>query len=459
MLAREFGAWPMLIRADHNAKVVGEFGNLVVKQGDVVSIYRALDGYFVTAGPIANLISTEDAEELFGHSVESAPTIEVKDEKDLRQKIKYAKEWLEYLDHWKMPRYVDSLVDRNGNPLDLHRFFNGINNKEDYQYALDYIKWRLGNQQVYYHLNLVSVGRSNASPEEVLRAIYTIYQYSWFNPEVNMVGMDTLNLWRLSDFSSSWTLARLGITLPFKDDYGDIHTNIDFGANPDWVVHNPFIQPVKVHYVTLWFDDRKFRNLEEAYEAGALNASIHFWVTPPDGKPVEFYFAHLKVEKGFGTWRKLNISDAKYISYGTYSLYVHGAVSINPGETISHLDNPKDDPASEGWHIEFGPEFGVKDVGIGKVMAYAMLFPETSEHIHQYLDQYLPLPKEQGYWLGKKHVVSYQPTVPAVAVRQPDGTIAFANINPYKKEPGWKSQLPASARFSKYPKAAFRRRA
>lgn len=461
MLAREFGAWPMLVRAPKKASIYGSGGSAYIDPNDVVGIYKIkggeFDGKFLVSDEKGSwtLASPDEIRQALGFVPENAPAL--KADSNLTAHIKHARAWAAYLQNWQMPQYIDGLTDQNGKPVDLRKFFT------DRSYAVKIVSYYLQNPHIRHDGKIIPFRRrTNKDPNRIVDALYALYYGMRFDPDVNLFGVTDGGFWfnnKMKILDDDVKVGNEWFYPPYLDDRGDVHSNIDtilaVSNRRSLVVYNPFTQLVKVHYVTLWFDDRKFKTLEEAYEAGALNASIHGVVTPPSGKPVEFYFAHLKVEKGFGIWEKLNISDAKYISYGTYSLYVHGAVSINPGETISHLDNPRYDPASQGWHIEFGPEFGIQDYRIATLMATAMLYHPNPE---QYLPPLPPAP-EQGYWMGKKHVVSYRPTVPAVAIRQPNGTVAYANINPRKKEPGWKKQLPASARFSRYPKSAFRRRA
>ncbi len=467
MLAREFGAWPELVAAKQKDTLVGKKGIVHLHPGDIVAVYKLSDGNVMLASQDSMAIATpEDAQKALGLDVSSAPKVNA-DTSAALQAFTQAKAWNYYIQNYQLPDHIDGLVDANGQPVDLHKFFT------DRNYAVKVVSGYLNSPIIMRKGKTIPFRRRiNKDPNRIVDALYALYYGMRFDPAMTMFGKFGPDFWKdgadIKANGTGWAVSFDNpwiFTPPFVDDHNDIHSNMDIRpSNPSSaILYNPFTQPVKVKNVWLWYDRRKFRTFRQAYEAGALNASIHGVVTPPDGgKPVEFYFAHLKAEKGFGIWNYLDPMKASLLSGANAVIRVNEKFSIKPGEPISHLDNPKDDPLSQGWHVEFGvtlrngyKHYGIEDYRIATLMATAMLYHPNPE---QYLPPLPPAP-EQGYWFGKKHVVSYQPTVPAVAVKQPNGTIAFANINLNKKEPGWKKQLPASARFSKYPKSAFHKRA
>ena len=469
MLAREFGAWPMLVRAPKKASIYGSGGSAYIDPNDVVGIYKIkggeFDGKFLVADEKGSwtLASPDEVKQAFGFAPENAPVL--KADQNLTAHIKHARAWATYLQNWQMPQYIDGLTDQNGQPVDLHKFFT------DRNYAVKVISYYLTHDRKAYNVygKLVPIKpRTNLDPSKVVDALWALYYNSRFDPDATVFGSFAPTFWFGGPNITMEKMKQLHvggndaffITPPYIDERGDHHTNLDLNPvsnRASTVVYNPFTQPVKVKNVWLiYYGKSRGKSLKEALEEGIVKAEIDFYITPPDGKPVEFYITHTRADLDFPLFKELDVlNKAVYVSPGIYLVRVNGRTTLKPGEAIAPLLDPAVDPLSQGWHIEFGPDFEIQDYRIATLMATAMLYHPNPE---QYLPPLPPAP-EQGYWFGKKHVVSYQPTVPAVAIKQPNGTIAFANINPNKKEPGWKKQLPASARFSKYPKSAFHRRA
>ena len=479
MLAREFGEWPMLVSSKQETRLTGLVGIANLHPGDVVAVYKLSDGnVMLTSQDGMAVLKSEDAQQSLGVDVSSAPKVDATT-RTAFDALKQAEAWEYYAQHYKLPQHIDGLVDANGQPVDLPRFF------KDRNYAVKIVSYYLTHDRKAYdaHGRLVPIKpRTNLDPNRVVDALYALYYNMRFDPKVNFFGMHGKHLFGVNPLNPESAHppfsiddapdlflgdGSLLVQWPGFDEKGELHKNFDWNPvsnGASTVVYNPSTQPVKVKEVWFWYDE-SIGSLRQAYESGRLNASVHVMVSPPGGgKPVEFYFAHLDGSKGSlldellksNGFTPLNsVFDFHVGGANTYKLYINGRMSLEPGQEFASLDNPDNDPWSSGPHVEVGTQYygGVEDYRIATLMVVAMLY-------HPNPEKYLPpLPKEEGYWFGKKHVVSYQPTVPAVAVRQPDGTVAFANINPYKKEPGWKKQLPASARFSKYPKAAFRRRA
>jgi len=471
-LAREFGEWGLLVKAPADGMLLGMGGNVSFNKGDAIDIYRTADGlYLVSNGVQSGLVKPEDVESVFGQAIKDAPSLKAS---DLKARIQHAKAWATYREHWQAPQYIDGLVDQNGKPVDLQRFFT------DRDYAVKIVQYYLQSPQIRHDGKIIPLRRrTSKDPNKIVDALYAIYYGMRFDPDITMFGQFGANFWykppELKVDGHGWYVGTPSVIVvpPYVDDAGVIHSNNDLkptSANPSsTIVYNSFTQPVKVKEVWFWYD-RSIGSLRQAYESGRLNASVHVMVTPPGGKPVEFYFAHLDGSKGSLLDNLLksngfNPLNAEYISHplgaNLHILHVNGRMSLEPGKEFATLDKPSNDPWSEGWHIEFGTQYysGIEDYRIATIATDAILHPYASQHFAQFRPHLPPAPSEQGYWMGKKHVVSYQPTVPAVAVRQSDGTVAFASISPYKKEPGWKSQLPKSARFSRHPKSYFRRRA
>ncbi len=463
MLAREFGEWPMLVRAPRKASIYGSGGSAYIDPNDVVGIYKIkggeFDGKFLVSDEKGSwtLASPDEVKQAFGFVPENAPVL--KADQNLTAHIQHARAWANYLENWQMPQYIDGLVDANGKPVDLQKFFT------DRNYAVKVVSGYLNSPIIMRKGKTIPLRRRiSKDPNRIVDALYALYYGMRFDPDVTMFGPFGTNFWyAVPDIKANgtgWTISNnhLIFVPPFLDDHNDIHSNMDIHpSNPSSaIVYNPFTQPVKVTNIGLYYDP-KYKSLRDAYEHGALNASVTFEVTPPGGgKPVEFYFAHLKAEEGFGIWSKVDFLNRQELPGGGVNIeFDDKGPTIKPGEPISHLDNPKNDPLSQGWHTEFGPQrpYTIQDYRIATLMTAAILY-------HPNPEQYLPpLPKEEGYWFGKKHVVSYRPTVPAVAVKQPDGTVAFANINPRKRPNRLASQLSAYERISgRNPARALRRR-
>ena len=461
-LARWSKEWPELFKSPADGMLPGLGGNVSLNKGDVVGVYMVeiSDGktyYLVSDGSQMGLVKPDAAEALFGPAIRNAPLLKGQEAK-IMALMDRAKAWQAYRTYWKMPDHIDGLVDQNGNPVDLHKFFT------DRNYAVRVVSYYLQNPHIRHDGKIIPFRRrTNKDPNRIVDALYALYDGMRSDPGVNLFGVTDGGFWFNSEMKILDDDVKVGnewFYPPYLDDRGDVHSNIDtildVSDPSNLVVYNPFTH-VKVKEVWLiYYGKSRGKSLKEALEEGIVKAEIDFYLTPPDGKPVEFYITHTRADLDFPLFKELDVlNKAVYVSPGIYLVRVNGRTALKPGEPIAPLLDPSVDPLSQGWHIEFGPDFEIQDYRIATLMATAMLY-------HPHPEQYLPpLPSVagQGHWLGKKHVVSYQPTVPAVAVKQPDGTVAFANINPYKKEPGWMAQLPKSARFSRYPKAAFRRRA
>ncbi len=471
MLAREFGEWPMLVRAPKKASIYGSGGSAYIDPNDVVGIYKIkggeFDGKFLVADEKGSwtLASPDEVKQAFGFAPENAPVL--KADQNLTAHIQHARAWATYLQNWQMPQYIDGLTDQNGQPVDLRKFFT------DRNYAVKVVSYYLQNPHIRHDGKIIPFRRrTNKDPNRIVDALYALYYGMRFDPDVNLFGVTDGGFWfnnKMKILDDDVKVGNEWFYPPYLDDRGDVHSNIDtilaVSNRSSLVLYNPFTKPVKVKDILLWYDRRKFGSLRQAYEAGGLNASVKVIVATPAKKQVFFYFGHLDGSKGsvLDELLKTNgfdpllrgVFDFNAKGAAVYKIYVNGRMSIKPGEKIATLDNPKNDPWSLGWHTEFGFYPRVEDYRIATLMATAMLYHPNPE---QYLPPLPPVP-EQGYWFGKKHVVSYQPTVPAIAVKQPNGTIAFANINPRKRPSRLASQLSAYERISgRNPARALRRR-
>ena len=397
---------------------------------------------------------------------------------EARTKIDRSRAWMYYMENFRLGKFTLHLRSANGSKhedlvVDTKRFL------EDREYGIEILKHIYGEFDIA-STNRVGVYIRNPNRyerqhiEDLYDGMRMIYYYTNFIPEGGMFG----------GFDYTDVIARpinrevkgvpdgiyLGYhvfempmieTLPNGRKW--VHTNIDIkdiGAirrDESFPIYNPFTPDVKPRAVRVHF--------WQSTDRGTLYASLLVRVTDPDtGKSLYFEFEHLTAaHRENGRWAPENELWERVLMRGSMA-FVDVSISLDQGQLLGYVSDPKTDPHSTAYHVQFGQVYDTyRWIRLGRAAVYnpytaALQVYFMTHQADKYRSAWDEEPQGSGFWIGNKHVVSYTPSVPAVPVRDVN-TLPYVPVKPGKKKPGWMDQLPASARFSKHPKGFYRRRA